>query len=113
MATFMTSATLAAGKWHVHVGINWDNAVGGNILQAQVAEGTATATFVGKTAAELASTASQVRTDDEMDFIATVSVAGTLVFQAVTNTTTDTPKIFITTDSSAGTPTGYTAVRIS
>jgi hypothetical protein len=113
LATFLTTASLAAGTWHIRCGINWNNALGGNILQAVVNEGTATATFAGKTSAELSSTLSQVRLDATLDFEATITGAGTLVFQAIANTTTDTPIIYAETSGSYGTPTGYTAVRIA
>jgi hypothetical protein len=114
LATFLSTDSLSVGTWLIMMKGNWDNADGGNIIQAVVAEGTATATFPGGgVAAELASTASQVRCDFSICCFAAITNAGTLDFKAITNTTTDTPKIFAQGDGAYGIVTGYTAVRIA
>jgi hypothetical protein len=87
--TFLTTSSLATGTWLVEFSCEFDTLAAGD-AGVQIAAGTATATFAGPV-----STDSYYQRGDGFDFvsgevvagngftcIASVSVAGTLVFQA-------------------------------
>jgi hypothetical protein len=83
-------------------------------IEITTADGTATATFDGVYSAEvLAVGASDIITVG-IQFIATVTGPGTLVFQALTSSTTGTPLIKAQTYShSYSNATGYTALKVA
>jgi hypothetical protein len=115
LATFLTTGSLAAGTWLVSLEATpfLGDTSGSQNIQFEAVTGTATATFAGATSTEvsndIASNYSAV-----LNFIATVTVAGTLVFQAIANNTVGTPQVCSTTPTNGyAKATGYTAVRIA
>jgi hypothetical protein len=113
LATYLTTASLAAGTWLIMHGayVNYLDATAA--LEFQANEGTATATFDGQNATEIASATATLLVPMSLAFRATITVAGTIVFQAKASTITGTPVIRAATSASSfPNVTGYTAVRI-
>lgn len=117
LATFMTTGSLTVGTWLVNMSAECYCANSGTVTEVTTAQGTATATFEGCYSTtisdeQVASTTTTVPA--VLTFVATVTVAGTLVFRAKTSITTNFPAIDSTTRSTGyANATGYTAVRIS
>jgi hypothetical protein len=106
--TYMTTAALAVGTWLIHHGATIS--LNGNNTDITVVAGTATATFSGETAAGEVGLAS-IHTQLSLDFIAVVTVAGTLVFQEIANGSGG----IIESNTAVGAfpnATGYTAVKL-
>lgn len=112
LATFMTTASLGVGTWEVKFGANLSFNSSAAGVEITTAVGTATATFEGKYSAESDFGIAGV---DELSltFIATVTVAGTLVFQAIDQSASNSTINSVTTITSKANATGYTAVRIA
>jgi len=112
LATFLTTASLAAGTWLVTFGTSVTPGTSAGV-EIQVAAGTATSTFEGKLSMELSATSTSTQfLEGTMSVIATVTAPGTLVFQA--KRTGVASLIKATTPSSGlANATGYTAVRIA
>lgn len=101
--TFLTTASLAVGTWLV----NFTGVIGGGATASatyQVFNGSATVTFTGATSGQ-AATPSSLDQSVSLSFLATVTGAGTLTFQASTVTQDVT---FI-----AGGATGYVAIKVA
>lgn len=111
-ATFLTTASLAVGTWLV---IFHGSVYGGspaNTIQVDAAIGSATATADGALSGELSGLAGVDSID--LAFLATITVAGTMIFQAIASGTSGTPAILATTvGNSFPNATGYTAVRVA
>lgn len=110
LATYLTTPSLAVGKWlFAHKATV--TTVDGQNVSIVANEGTATATLEGATSDELAAASSELLGPLTLAFIATITVAGTLVFQAQGSTTGMTISAE-TPVSDLGHATGYTALRI-
>jgi hypothetical protein len=110
LATFLTTASLAVGKWLFMV-IALTEPPSANNVEIEANVGTATATFEGVTSCEIAPGGSLTPvTPQVLTFIATVTVAGTLVFQAKGTSAGTIGSV--TPTSSFAKATGYTAVKV-
>jgi hypothetical protein len=111
LATFLTTASLAPGTWLVTLGSQVLPGTGSAVVEIEAVAGTATATFEGQTAN---TTSGSEAASAPLSFIATVTVAGTLAFQAIATTTSGTPTIYAASfTNSYPRATGWTAVRIA
>lgn len=110
-ATFLTTASLSVGTWLVTLTALCNNLAASSSLETQVVAGTATASFEGATSSEVGTAAGvQVGITVSYTFLATVTAAGTLTFQAKGAASGHT--ILATTGSNAfAKATGYTAIR--
>lgn len=114
LATFLTTASLAIGTWLVHLGGFADQLVAANTIDIEVNAGTATATFEGQSSTTTENVGGEASSPFSLDFIATVTAAGTLVFQAIESSATNNSTIKATSGLSGfARATGYTAVRIA
>lgn len=110
LATFLSTASLAVGTWLVSFNGIVQILSSSTAVEIEALVGTATATFDGASSTEVFPTSTAV-IPAGFSFIATVTVAGTLSFQAVGNTSN---KINASTPTSTLVhATGYTAVRIA
>jgi hypothetical protein len=111
LATFLTTASLGIGTWLVSFGSLVLPGTGGAVVEIEAVAGTATATFEGQTSN---SSIGSIGESAPLSFIATVTVAGTLTFQAIATTVTGTPTIYATSfTNSYARATGYTALQIA
>lgn len=111
LATFLTTSSLAVGTWLVNLSGLATTALATSNAEVQVNTGTATATFEGCTSAQLESNFSGDDRTFSLSFIATVTVAGTLVFQAINGSGTA-QILAATSGHSYSNATGYTAVQL-
>jgi hypothetical protein len=111
-STFLTTASLAVGTWLINLGVR-ALLPGAERVDIQCVVGTATATLSGNTATGADGTTSGGGLDISMNLtcIATVTVAGTLVFQAQSNG--GAVNIYNNAYLGSGNDTGYTAVKIA
>lgn len=111
LSTFLTTASLSPGIWVVTLKAMGSSGAASQGLEIQAAAGTATATLEGATSDEILQGASSV-SPLLLQFVATITVAGTLIFQHRASGTTGSPGILFTTlSSSLAKATGYTATR--
>jgi hypothetical protein len=115
LATFLTTGSLTTGTWLVSMSAFVESGTGGDVNEFTVNNGTATATFEGQCSAQFAcATATLQGPGITLNFVATVTSGGTLVFQGITNSTSGTPVVKAATGTNSYTKaTGYTAVRIA
>jgi hypothetical protein len=117
LATFMTTASLAVGTWLVSCSGVIDSLTSSDEIELTTKQGTATATFEGAYSCDVINndaSSTIERKNFGMSFIATVTGAGTLIFQAIESTTTGTSLIKATTVTHTyANATGWTAVRIT
>lgn len=112
LATFLTTASFAVGTWSVDMKGS-ATVPASCATEYEVNAGTATATFEGASSDDISAPDTIIESPFMMSFIATVTVAGTLVFQAIANTTSGTPTIKATTGTNSyAKATGYKAVKI-
>lgn len=115
LTTFMTTQALSVGRWLVTLSaLVYAGSTNQNV-EITTKQGTATATFEGCYSGELneVAAAASPAVPVTLSFIADVTVAGTLVFQAIASGTTGTPAIVANTSSNGySNATGYTAIRI-
>jgi hypothetical protein len=115
--TFLTTASLAIGTWLITLGatvlVNTNGGLG-DTLDLKAALGTATATLAGQSATGASNSLSTAASNEEvsLSFLATVTVAGTLVFQARAGGTTSLVQSASPLSSTAN-ATGYTATRVA
>jgi hypothetical protein len=113
LATFLTTASLAVGKWLV-ICKGSATVPAGAATEYEASAGTATATFEGAVSDDIAAPDTVIESPFMLQFIATVTVAGTLVFQAIANTVSGGPTVMAETGTNNyAKATGYTAVRIA
>lgn len=111
LTTFLTTASLAAGTWLVHVGVELELTGAANVsLDIQAALGTATATFEGQPSSGLFDTTTYAAVTLSLDFIATVTVAGTLIVEVYAGAAGSVKAT--TVYQGYAKATGYTAVKI-
>lgn len=111
LTTYLTTASLGIGKWLITHGANARNLAASTNLEIEANPGTATATFEGVTSGDVG-TGSGVIVGSSvcLSFIATVTVAGTIVFQAKD---AGSSQIAAETQvSTFGKATGYTAIPL-
>lgn len=110
-ATFLTTASLAVGTWLVNfsAAAQVSNTHTGDI---KVVAGTATATFDGGTSNTMNLNTGSPAGGLSLSFIATVTVAGTLAFQAVADSNATLVIQSASLETSTPNATGYTAVKI-
>jgi hypothetical protein len=116
LTTILTSASLAIGTWLVTFNISAESAtVTSAELEIKVAAGTATCTFAGASAASTyLFTTSAPYVAIGLSCLVTVTVAGTLLFQAETGAPTGDVTLFAATPNySFPNATGYTATRVA
>jgi hypothetical protein len=112
LATFLTTASLAVGTWLVTCKGS-ATVPAGAATEYEANAGTATATFEGAVSDDIAAPDTVIESPFMLQFIATVTVAGTLVFQAIANTVSGGPTVMAATGTNNyPKATGYTAVRI-
>jgi hypothetical protein len=83
LTTFMTTAALGVGTWDVAMGGMYTETGSGFGMEGQTVVGTATAVLLGSTSFGVAGAAGTLVFGFGCAFRAVVTVAGTLVFQAV------------------------------
>ena len=111
-ATFLTTTSLAAGTWVVILSAEVYNGTN-NFVELTTVVGTATATFDGAYSTEVAGTGGP-EVGVSFAFVANVTVAGTLAFQAKASGTAGAPVIGnVTSNYSYANTTGYVAFRIA
>lgn len=81
LTTFLTTASLAVGTWIIHVGVNLMSSGDNEAVDIEVANGTATATFSGQASNGIFILQNYSGWTLSLDFIATVTVAGTLIVE--------------------------------
>ena len=112
LATFLTTASLAAGTWLVTLSATVDHGAGSGSIEIEAAVGTATGTLAGCTSSEMQpDSSSALGSSLSLSFIATLTAPGTLVFQAICSSTGEVILASTQTNSYAD-ATGYTAVKI-
>jgi hypothetical protein len=113
LATFMSTATLSPGSWLVTMDAFVGTGLAGTNVEITAVPGTATATFDGIYSANVAGSASILFATASLSFIATVTVGGTINFQAIATSTSGGPSIGNTTATHAYTnATGWTAIQL-
>jgi hypothetical protein len=111
LATFMTTASLAVGTWLVSMTALIAQVGSLDNVEGKVNVGTATATFDGTLSFQKDNSGTTDNNSVSISFIVVVTVAGTLIFQAIQASATGT--IDATTGgNSYANATGYTAVKI-
>jgi hypothetical protein len=108
--TWLTTAPLAVGVWLVTVSAMVYAASNNYGVDLGVAVGTATATFSGPTATSQYTQYDQI--SDSFTFIATVTVAGTLLLQGQSTSATNT-NVKALSNLLGRNASGYTAVKIA
>lgn len=112
--TGYTTASLGVGTWLVTMnGTIVGPAANVGAIELQVAEGSATSTFSGQTAGVCELAVDSARSNFALTFLATVTVAGTLILQANNQTgSTAVLKAATVNESWAG-ASGWTATRVA
>ena len=80
--TILTTSSLGAGKWLCCFSAVVNSGMPNTSIELQAALGTATATFTGETAGQSVLSGMTSYATIEITFIANVTAAGTLIFQA-------------------------------
>jgi hypothetical protein len=113
-STFLTTASFPVGTWLVTLKADNRISAAGISSDIQVAAGTATASFQGATLASsnVGGTSAVGTNSCVLQFIAVVTVAGTLVFQARASALTSAFIDFASLVAGSTGVTGYTAIRL-
>lgn len=111
--TFLTTPVLQVGTWLITFNSYVFQGVAGISTDLFAVVGTGTATLNGTTSASTGITGQTANAAISMSFIANVTVAGTINFQAINNGTTDTAVEIASSISHTGQSTGFTATLLT